>query len=183
MRTGQRWEECTAGERGYVPGMEGPPIHPDIEPLAFLLGTWVGDGRGEYPTIDSFSYREEIRVTHVGKPFLAYTQRTWDPATARPLHSETGYWRLTGDGDIELVLAHPSGVVEIEEGTLRGRAIELRSTSVLLSSTAKPITELARTILVGRDILDYEVKMGAMGLPLQFHLAAELTRQDSDLLQ
>lgn len=161
--------------------MEGPPIHPDIEPLAFLLGTWVGEGRGEYPTIEPFVYREEVRFTHVGKPFLAYTQRTWDPITARPLHSETGYWRLTGDRDVELVLAHPTGVVEIEEGSLRGQAIELRSTAVQLSSTAKAITELARTLLVGRDILDYEVKMGAMGRPLQFHLAAELTRQTSDL--
>ena len=48
-----------------------PPLHPELEPLAGLLGAWRGEGAGEYPTIAPFRYGEELRFWHVGKPFLA----------------------------------------------------------------------------------------------------------------
>jgi THAP4-like, heme-binding beta-barrel domain len=102
-------------------------LHPDLEALAPLLGTWAGQGSGKYPTIEPFEYLEEVVFTHVGKPFLAYSQKTKAVADGRPLHAETGYLRVPRPGDLELILAHPNGITEIEVGTysVTGDRIEM----------------------------------------------------------
>jgi hypothetical protein len=153
-------------------------VHSDVEPIAFLVGTWRGEGRGVYPTIPSFDYGEEIRFGTVpGKPFLTYQQRTWALDDQRPLHAETGYWRPKPDGRLEVVLAHPTGISEIEEGTLSGSVIELTATSIGRAATAKDVKGLTRRFeLVGTDILRYAVQLEAAGQPLQGHLTAELRR-------
>lgn len=157
-----------------------PSIHPDVAVLAALLGTWAGEGRGEYPTIESFGYREEITFGHVGKPFLAYGQRTTASDDGRPLHAETGYLRIPCTGRIELVLAHPTGITEVEEGTLvvddGALVIELASSAIARTKTAKEVVALERSVRVGADELTYSVRMAAVGLPLQHHLAATLRR-------
>src|SRR5687768_13450071 len=102
-------------------------LHPALTDLAAMLGTWRGEGQGEYPTIAAFDYGEEVTFRHVGKPFLAYTQRTWSLETGAPLHAETGYWRPAGTGRLEVVLSHPFGALELLVGTLVGGTIRLSS--------------------------------------------------------
>ena len=158
-----------------------PDLHPDIGALAPLLGTWAGRGAGAYPTIQPFEYLEEIVFSHVGKPFLAYSQKTKAVADGKPLHAETGYLRVPKPGHVELVLAHPSGVTEIEVGSYRVTGdvidIELATTSVGLTPTAKEVSALGRSFHIDGDQLSYSVQMGAVGQPLQHHLAAELQRK------
>ncbi len=154
-------------------------MHPDLAPIAFLLGTWRGDGTGVYPTIADFAYGEEVRFSEVGKPFLAYTQRTWALDDGRPLHAEMGYWRPQPAGRLEVVLAHPTGVTEIQEGTVSEDRIDLTATVIGRSASAKEVAALRRTFeRTAPDILRYEVAMAAVGQPLQVHLSAELHRMD-----
>ncbi|MEU4344393.1 peroxynitrite isomerase [Nocardia sp. NPDC023852] len=155
-------------------------LHPDIAMLAPLLGTWRGKGQGEYPTIEPFGYVEEIRFGHLGRPFLTYRQKTRAGDDGRPMHAETGYLRRPRPDRVELILAHPTGITEICEGslTIDGDRVqmELDSTNIGRSSTAKLVTALGRTIRLSGGTIDYTLRMAAVGEPLQHHLAATLHR-------
>lgn len=156
-----------------------PVLHADVAELAPLLGAWSGRGAGEYPTIEPFGYSEQISFGHVGKPFLTYRQTT-TADDGRPLHAETGYLRVPSPGRAEWVLAHPNGITEIEEGTLAvaGPVVELELTSTVIGRTtsAKVVTALSRSMRVEGDELVYTVRMAAVGQPLRHHLAATLHR-------
>ncbi|HYK27656.1 MAG TPA: FABP family protein [Streptosporangiaceae bacterium] len=155
-------------------------LHPILAPLAFLLGRWEGAGVVGYPTIESANFGQEISFSHNGKPFLIYSSRSWllDEAgnIGRPLAMETGYWRPQEDGAIEVVLAHPTGIVEIYIGQITGTKVELATDAVARTATAKEVTAGRRLYgLIGAD-LGWAYDMAAVGQPLQSHVSAQLKR-------
>ena len=158
-----------------------PELHPNLQALAPLLGTWQGRGAGEYPTIEPFEYLEEVTFSHVGKPFLIYGQKTKSAADGAPLHAETGYLRVPRYNEVEFVLAHPSGITEIEVGRYIADAatieVEIATVQIGLTPTAKDVTSLARRFRLDGDELSYSVQMAAVGQPLQHHLSAVLQRK------
>ncbi len=158
----------------------GPPPHPAIAPLSFLLGRWEGAGVLGYPTIESVNYGEEISFSHNGKPFLIYSSRTWlleeDGSAGSLSHMEVGFWRPQPDNALEVLITHPTGVTEIYLGTISGTKIEMATDAVVRTATAKAVTAGKRLYgLVGAD-LAYAYDMAAVGQPLQPHLSAQLKR-------
>ncbi|MGH3320428.1 MAG: FABP family protein [Streptosporangiaceae bacterium] len=161
--------------------MEAPEPHPDLAPLAFLLGTWRGEGVGGYPTIDDFQYGQELAFSHTGKPYLAYSSRTWALADGRPLAMETGFWRPQPGGKVEVLLAHPTGITEVYVGEVTGRKIELRTDVVARTESAKEVRAGHRLYGIVEDSdLAYAYDMAAVGQELQPHLSARLQRVGID---
>ncbi len=151
-------------------------VHPDLAPIAFLLGRWRGEGVGGYPTMDDFRYGEEVVFRHNGKPFLAYEQRTWALDDGRPLHAETGYWRPRPGNALEVVLAHPTGIVEVYYGTVAFHKIDLATDLVARTTSAKEVNALKRLYGLVDGRLMYAVDMAAVGEPMASHLSAALDR-------
>lgn len=159
-----------------------PAPHPLLEPVLALLGTWHGQGKGEYPTIDGdFTYAQDVTFTHDGRPFLHYDARAWildaEGTPLRPAARESGWWRLQPDGRVEALITQPTGIAEILVGSAADGTIDLTTHQIALTPTAKNVTATRRRYtLTDEDTLAFTHDLEAVGQPLQHHLAAELHR-------
>ena len=159
--------------------MVEPPLHPHCVPVAFLLGEWHGEGRGGYPGMTGFAYREEMRIWHTGKAYLAFEQRTWQTdgeRAGREIHGELGYLRCLEGGQLELVVAMAPGHGEMSAGRVEGSRITLESLGVLDAPSASRVSAVKRTWWLEDDVLRYDLEMSARDQPMTWHLAAELRR-------
>jgi hypothetical protein len=156
-------------------------LHDDLRPVAFLLGTWRGEGRGEYPTIEPFVYAEELTFEDVGDAHLAYAQRSWDTVDRAPLHLERGFLRPGADGAWELALAHPLGLTEVAHGSLDGHALSFATPDGGMGRTATglDVAAIVRRYRVEGDVLSYEIEMATDRTPMTMHLTASLHRMSA----
>ena len=158
-------------------------LHPDCAPVAWLLGTWQGNGHGDYPTIEPYQFGQELIFTHDGRPFFHYLSRSWildeEGEKVRDAALETGFLRCRPEGRLELLLAHNTGFVEIWHGELHPEQprFEIVTDTVARTATAKEYAGGKRLYgYVNGDLL-YAFDMAAMGQPLQPHTHAQLKRQ------
>jgi hypothetical protein len=152
----------------------------ELVPVAWLLGTWRGIGVGGYPTIEEFRFSQQVTFSEVGKPYLHYLSRSWllddEGNEVRPLAQETGYWRPQPDGLVEVLLAHPTGFVEIWLGTVEPAKIELQTDVVARTDSAKAYVAGHRLYGLVDGKLLWAYDMAAVDQPLQPHLSATLQR-------
>lgn len=167
----------------------GVAVPEPLRPWAWLIGRWIGVGTGQYPTIEDFRFGQEVAFSTDGRPFLAYSSRSWllddEGARVRPLATEAGFWRPQDDNRIEVTLSHPTGYAEIYGGRLEvtglqdaevvGARVDLRTDVVARTTTAKEYTEGHRMygLVTGRLLWTYD--MAAMGQQMTNHLAAQLS--------
>ncbi len=152
----------------------------ELAPLAWLIGRWEGAGVVGYPTIESANFGQELVVSHDGRPFLEWQSRTWLLNEAgeqvRPLATELGFWRPAGNDEVELLLTHPTGIVELYYGKTAPAKIELRTDGVLRSPNAKEYNAGTRLYGLVHSDLFWAMDMAAVGQKLQSHVSAQLKR-------
>lgn len=145
-----------------------------IPELAALVGTWRGQGHGHFPTIDDFDYTEEFVVTATPGPLVATRQRTW--ITDEPRHAESGYLRWRGEGRIEWVIAHPTGLAELGLGTLEDGVVAVEGV-VHATPTATTVHSVRREYRFSPDLVEYDLWMATEVVPnLTHHLSGRLHR-------
>ncbi|MEO6472503.1 MAG: FABP family protein [Aeromicrobium sp.] len=160
-------------------------LHADLMPFAWLLGTWHGNGKGQYPTIEPFAFEQDVVFAHDGRRFIHYFSRAWitddEGNRVRNGALETGFLRPAGESDeggisVELVLAHPTGYAEVWYGNLEGPRLTLSTDIVARTNTAKEYTAGQRMYGLVEGDLMYALDMAAEGQHLQSHLWGQLKR-------
>ena len=156
-------------------------LHPDLMPLAWLVGTWRGKGRGEYPNVQGFQFAQEVSFNHDGRPFLNYFSRSWiideNDEIIRPAASEVGFWRIKEKNVLEVLLAHNTGIAEGWVGLVQGAKIQLAMDQGYSSPTANIVTAGSRLYGLVEGELFTSYDMAAQGQTLQAHLWSSLERQ------
>lgn len=162
---------------------EGPELNDACLALLPLVGVWRGEGEVDYPTIDGpVRYAQQITIAHDGRPFLSHEARAWlldaDGNVIRQGAREVGWWRPQQDDSIELLLAHPTGIVEVFYGSPRSQTSwELSTDAVARTVTAKEVSGAKRLygIVEGGD-LAYVEERAMVGQEMQPHTSARLQR-------
>ncbi len=163
-----------------------PAPHAQLSALLGFLGTWVGRGRGSYPTLaEEFRYAQEVTFSPDGRPFLRYEARAWlldaDDVPLRPSARESGWWRLQPDGRVEALITQPTGIAEILVGHVSADTVDLSTHEVAITPTAKEVTATRRRYTLSDEgTLDFVHDLAAVGQPLQYHLSARLRREGGD---
>jgi hypothetical protein len=134
-----------------------------IQVLNCLEGTWTGDGRGQFPTVTSFDYRETLVFTRRDEKTLAYEQRTqkrYDGQTEwLESHWENGFIRTLESGELELTSAQ-IGRTEVLIGSIEsvGTLFRIHFVSRTITNDPRMVSSARRFELEG-DALRYEMEM------------------------
>ena len=155
-------------------------LHPDLNPLAWLVGTWRGKGHGEYPTIAPFQFISETVFNHDGRPFLNYFSRSWiiddDGEIIRPGASEAGFWRIKPNNVLEVVISHNTGITEGWLGHFDGPKIQLVLDRGYVAPSAHEIGAGERLYGLVHGELFTSTDISRDGFPIQAYTWATLPR-------
>ncbi|XP_070345267.1 peroxynitrite isomerase THAP4 isoform X3 [Equus asinus] len=155
---------------------EPPKMNPVVEPLSWMLGTWLSDppGAGTFPTLQPFQYLEEVHISHVGQPMLNFSFNAFHPDTRKPMHRECGFIRLQPDTNkVAFVSAQNTGIVEVEEGEVNGHELCIASHSIARISFAKEphVEQITRKFRLNSEgKLEQTVSMATTTQPMTQHL-------------
>lgn len=119
----------------------GPNLHDGLLALLPLVGVWRGRGQAAHPGEEEFTFGQQISFSHDGTNRLHYESRTWRmDDDGQPMDSpdrrESGFLRINDDDEMEMIVTHSDGMVEIFYGKpLTERSWQLESASTMVTAT------------------------------------------------
>ena len=120
---------------------KGPNLHDGLLALLPLIGVWRGQGQAAHPGEEEFTFGQQVVFAPDGENRISYDSRTWrmdedGQPTETPGRRESGFLRINDDDEIEMIVTHSDGMVEILYGSpLNERAWQLESASTMATAT------------------------------------------------
>ena len=155
-----------------------------VESFPFL-GKWKGEGIVYESNV---RYEEELDISLFGTPRgkqLIFSSKTWAHGKSyeeNPMHTEIGMIRVLpqneNETNIELMLSHPFGMVEIESGNYSNGVISVQTSAMSRapSSSNNVVTNVRRRMWIENNQLKYHLFLTLVDKPEYFHLDAALNR-------
>lgn len=128
-----------------------------------LQGTWTGNGRGEFPGVTSFDFRETLIFTRRDPKSLAYEQRSQKRYDGQmdwlESHWENGFIRILDTGELEMTSAQ-IGRVEVLVGNISSQngITRIHFVSRAIANDPRMVSS-ARTFELEGDTLHYAMEM------------------------
>jgi hypothetical protein len=159
-----------------------------LAPIAWLAGRWEGAGVLASEQTGEAQVGQEVDISLDPRGFLHHRSQLWrldaGGARAEPLDTETGFWRVAAEQteptrpgiDVELVLAHPTGVVELLVGRGTGARVDLVTDAVVRSAGGSDYTAGRRTYGQVEGDLLWVLDVASSAEPLHARVSARLRR-------
>ncbi|MCF3960503.1 FABP family protein [Streptomyces fuscigenes] len=162
-------------------------LHPDLVPLAFLLGRWEGAGVFDFPGDEKANFGQEAVFTHDGRDFIEYVSHTWALDTegnkTRPIETESGFWRIGKDRKVEVVMVRDQGIVEVWYGELADQKpqIDLATDAVARTAASGPYSGGKRLYGYVKGDLMWVGEKSTPDVPLRPYMSAHLKKVASSV--
>jgi hypothetical protein len=131
-----------------------------------------------WDAVPPFRYRESLTIESVPeRALLRLTQRTTVGDSTELSHSEVGYLRLLPELQLELVVAVPSGYVEVHTGKLEGGVMDLTPQTLAGTPSARPVRVVRRRMELADGILHSTVGIALHDEEVAPHVESWLRRR------
>ena len=128
----------------------GPELSSALLGLLPLVGVWRGEGEAHEPGKGDYHFGQQIVVAHDGGDYLIWESRSWrldqDGNYVGPDARESGFWRIDANDEVELILTHASGAIEVYYGKPRNQISWELGTDVVVRTTSGSITGAAKRL-------------------------------------
>jgi hypothetical protein len=163
-------------------------LPPSLVPLGWLVGRWAGVGVLASPEAGETQVGQEVDVVVDERGFLSHRSQVWrldaEGTRTEALDTEQGYWRTAAEQsdpsapgvDVELLLAHPTGVVEVLVGRVQGARLEMVTDAVVRTAGGPDYTAAKRTYGSVEGDLLWVLDVASSAEPLHPRLSARLRR-------